>query len=321
MTTRSLSVEVDRPRRAWFAGRKSNRRAVVQRQATLVLAANALGVMARAVWSLLKVIGKVTIAVGFVVGLVWGSRWAMRHVIDSPRFSLVEVQVAGTQHILRQEVLQLAAVAAGDRLLAIDTDAVAAQVATHPWAASVRVGRRLPGALTIDITERNATGVVALGGLYLLDASGRPFKRATMAETEGFVVITGLERSQYVDMRDATEAAFREAQSIVTEYQSAPARPALSEVNIDMRFGFTLFLFEGGAEIRLGRGDLHKKLAALDQIFEAVRMGGSSDIRTVRIVHLDAADLDKGRVTVKFSSEGDAEPALPRKSVKDPTEI
>ena len=102
---------------------------------------------------------------------------------------------------------------------------------------------------------------------------------------------------------DASEAVFREALAVVAAYRSRPTRPALSEIAVDPRFGFSLFLLEGGAEVRLWRGEYNKKLASLDQIFEAVRTSGSPDLRTLRIVHLDVADLRAGRVPVRLAGD------------------
>jgi cell division protein FtsQ len=189
----------------------------------------------------------------------------------------------------------MADVRAGDRLLAIDPDAVAARIARHPWVASVRVRRQLPSVLRIDVRERTAAAVAALGGLYLVDDTGRPFKRATMDEADGLPVLTGLDRGHYAQLRDASEAAFREALGIAAVYRARAGRPPVSEVNVDPRFGFTLFL-QGGTEVRLGRGDYGKKLARLDQILEAVKAAGATG--AIKAVGLDGAS--GGRIPVRL---------------------
>jgi cell division protein FtsQ len=231
-------------------------------------------------------------------------------VVNSPQFQLGSLQFSATLHLGQPELLRLAGVAIGDRLLGIDTDQVAARIASHPWVASVRVSRRLPSALVIELTERRAVAVAALSGLYLVDESGHPFKRATTEEADGLPVLTGIGRSSYASMREASEAAMREAMEVLAEYRSKPERPAVGEVNIDPGFGFSLFLLDGGAEIRLGRGNFGKKLAQLDQILDAAldRAGGGS---AVRIVHLDAPE--SGRVPVLFRALADA-PSKPAQS-------
>jgi hypothetical protein len=95
-----------------------------------------------------------------------------------------------------------------------------------------------------------------------------------------------------VDHRQPAEAAYREALAIAAAWATGPKRPPLGEVNLSPRYGFTVFLLDGGAEIRLGRGDYDRKLARLDQIFEAVEANGA-DGNAVRVVHLDGGNLSK----------------------------
>jgi cell division septal protein FtsQ len=285
-------------------GRARNRRVVFQRREALVVVAEALARVGRRLLVALRVLSKAALALAVIAAVVWGGRLAIQHVIASPRFQLrtVEVSLGSGARITREEVLTLAGVAEGDRLLQIDTDAVAARLARHPWVARVRVRRQLPAALGIEVTERQAAAAAALSGLYLIDERGHPFKRATMDEADGLVVVTGVSRAQYAAQPDVVEGAFREALSLLDEYRSQPRRPPLSEVNLDGRFGLTLFLRDGGAEVRLGRGETGKKLARFDQIFEAVRADGPA--ASLRVVHLDRPGGAGGaQVPVRLAEE------------------
>lgn len=291
-------LEVERQRRGPLR-RRSNRRVAVQRRAPIVVVADTLGLVARKTVPVVRTMGRILAVLGLVAGVVVGGRVAVGHVLASPRFAVHDIVVTGGPQVGREEVLELAQVNPGDRLLAIDTDAVAARIALHPWVEGARVRRQLPSTLAIELTLRRAAAVVAMGGLYLIDDQGRPFKRATMAEADGLPVITGVDRERYVELREAGEAAFREALKVLETYRSRPERPALSEISIDPRFGFSLFLLDGGAEIRLGRGDYPKKLAQLDQILEAVHEGAVTGVGPLRVVHLDSAS--GGRVPVRFA--------------------
>ena len=124
----------------------------------------------------------------------WGGRWAVRYVVESPRFQVKQIDISALPHVRREELLALAGVGLGDRLLSIDTDAVAARLTTHPWVAAAQVKRHLPSVLHVDLVERRAAAVASLGGLYLVDENGRPFKRARMDEAEGLPVLTGIVR-------------------------------------------------------------------------------------------------------------------------------
>ena len=282
---------------------------VIQGRPALVAVAEGVGVCGRLLMALIRVLGKLLVLASLMAIVVGGGKLAAEHVMASPRFALSSVTVSPTARITEEEVVSLAAVERGERLLALDTDAVAARVAEHPWVAEARVNRQLPSSLHIAITERQAAAVAVLGALYLLDPTGKPFKRATMEEADGLPVFTGIERSQYVDHRVAVEAAYREAMQVLAAWHRLPAgakpRPALGEVNLSPRYGLTLFLREGAAEIRLGRGDYDRKLARLDQIFEAVRASGA-DAGAVRVVHLDSDNPTK--IPVRLSVPTDPDP-------------
>src|SRR6185295_5914527 len=129
-----------------------------------------------------------------------------------------------------------------------------------------------PSVLAIEVTEREAIASALMGALYLLDESGRPFKRATFEEADGLPVITGVTREQYVALRSTSEAVFREALALFVAYADGAAgapRPKLSEIHVDPRTGFSLVLLDGAGEIRLGRGAAEEKLTRLDQILAA----------------------------------------------------
>lgn len=287
-----------------------NRRVAIQRRAPVVVVAEGIESVGRAVFGVVRVLAKLLVLISLLLAVIGGGRFAISQVVASPHFSLAAVEVVGEERASADEILALTGVAEGDRLLALDTDALAARITEHPWVAEARVSRRLPATLLIDVVERRAQAAVNLGGLYLIDEAGRPFKRATAAEAVGLPVITGIERSQYVDHRQSCEAAFREALTIVATWRARPGRPALSEINIAPRHGFTAFLAKGGAEIRLGRKEYEQKLARLDQILEAaLSMGAGAE--AVRVVHLDGSS--KSRIPVDLATT-----ALPSSSLDSP---
>jgi cell division protein FtsQ len=285
-----IVVDLHAQRRGVFR-RKSNRRILVSRGSIAAALADGL----RALGKKLVVLGRILTVLAFVAGAGLAGRQIVRHVIASPRFAVKDIRVGATEHISAAEVGALTGIRLGDRLLAVDPDAVAATLATHPWIASARVRRELPSALAIDVVERQAAASALIGALYLLDDAGRPFKRATLEEADGLPVITGVTREQYAALRTASEAVFREALALVAAY--GEGRPKLSEVHVDPRTGFSLVLFDGGGEIRLGRGDYPAKLARLDRILAAAGPRGPAALGTV---FLDGPNPD--RVTVRLAA-------------------
>lgn len=247
-----------------------NRRVVVRRRSPVVWLSDGLSRVGRGALRVLRKLALLLVTVGSVGLVLVGGRWLVEHVAASEHFAVARVEVSPTQHVGRDELLALAGVRPGDRLLALDPDGIAARVANHPWVQSAEVRRRLPRTLAIQVVERRAAGVVNLGGLYLIDESGRPFKRARVDEAAAYPVISGPERARYLEQPRVVEAAYREALALLRTYAAVPGRPALSEVRIEGSRGFTAVLLDGGAELRLGRGHLGEKLARWDRILEAV---------------------------------------------------
>jgi cell division septal protein FtsQ len=290
---RGIVVEHPPVRRRLF-GRRSNRRIIVARPSITARLASCL----RAAAKRLALLGKALVVVAFVAGAAWAGRQIVRHVIASPRFAVRDVQVGASTHISSDEIRQLAGVQIGDRLLAVDPDAVAARVTMHPWILSARVRRELPSTLVIEVTERHAVASALLGALYLLDGSGHPFKRAALAEADGLPVITGVTRDQYATVRGTSEAVFRQALALYAAYNDGhPERPKLSEIHVDTRTGFSLILFEGSGEIRIGQGEFGAKLAEFDRIFAALGPRGPAALRTV---YLDGPASD--RIAVRMAT-------------------
>jgi len=256
------------------------------------------------------VVAKILATLCALAAAVAGVRWCALRVIGSPRFALREVRVGPTVHVSRDEILARSTVELGDPLLALDTDVIAARLAQHPWIAAARVRRELPSVLAIDVTERQAAAVAVIGGLYLVDAQGHPFKHATLEEADGRVVLTGISRIEYARLPRASQGAFREALGLLDTYQHPDSlaaardrdnggkRPSLSEIHIDAKDGFSLTLYDSGTEIRLGRGGLGDKLARLDEILAEL---GPRAVTALKVVHLEGPASD--RIPIRLAPE------------------
>jgi hypothetical protein len=318
--TEPVRVKIPRAGRGLLLWRRANRRLGSHRRTVTAWLLDAGRTLGRWLWLLFRTVA----AVGALVGAIYLGRLAIAHVVASPRFAVRAIRISPTsRHVPREEILRRAEIQLGDRLLAIDTDAVAARIAAHPWVAGALVRRELPATVTIEVTERQAGALAVIGGLYLVDQSGRPFKRATLDESEGLVVLTGISRAAYAEFPQASQAALREALELLAAYghtdlhpdlhPDAPdpasksvgqsmghVRPALSEIHVDAHSGYTLVLYEGGGQIRLGRDGFPEKLARLDAILADLAAGPPGVLGALRVVHLDGPAID--RVPIRFAA-------------------
>jgi cell division protein FtsQ len=206
-----------------------------------------------------------SIAVGIAALLGASAYGGWRYLMASSRLQLRELRWSTLRHVTPESLTARLPFRIGDNLLRIDLDAAVRALAADPWVESARLRRQLPSAIVIDVREREPAAALHLDELYLADREGRIFKRASLAEADGLVVISGLDREQALDEPIATAAAVRRALALADAW-SAGGRPAISEIALDPSVGATLFLRAGGAEVRLGQGDMAARLKLYDTI-------------------------------------------------------
>jgi hypothetical protein len=239
--------------------------------------------------------------------LAGGGLAAHRFVMTSPRFELREISVEGAVRLSRDKLLALAAVQPGGSVFALSVRAIEERLLASPWIAEAEARRRLPDGLTVRVVERRPAALLVLdgAGLYLADASGRPFKRADVhrGEGAGLVVVSGLERRLYADGHDpeAVASLVRHAIHVAALWTETHARPALGEIHLD-RTGITLHTLEGAVAIALGRPEDDEALRLAVSRFDAIWGALPPDERAAaRRIHLDSRTRPD-RVTVSLAA-------------------
>ena len=127
------------------------------------------------------------LAAAIVTTVVGGAIWVG---YDSPLLRLHSVSVKGTSRLSEADVLAAARVHMGGSLLSVPSDAIRRRVARLAPVASVRVMRKWPHGLVIDVTERTPVAAVTSGAgadatVVLLDAHGVAFAAAPTTDTSG----------------------------------------------------------------------------------------------------------------------------------------
>ena len=204
-------------------------------------------------------------------------------------------------HVPADALVTRAAVPLGVNLFAIDRDEVARAVSQEPWIARAHVRRELPSTLVLDVVEREAACTVAFGALYLADADGNVFKRATADEAAGLPAVTGISRDDFFAQPDVARALLRQALRAMAAWRANGARPPIGEVHVDRASGtggVTLYT-ERGIGVRLGVID--DSLAARLGRYDAVRAALDESNESARLIYVDNR-ARPDRVTVKLAS-------------------
>lgn len=231
------------------------------------------------------------VACGIAGGLAAAGFYGYRAVTTSPRFAITDIEIRGAHHADVDALRARLATKLGDNVFRADLGADQRAVLADPWIAAAQVSRTLPHTLVVEVVERTAVAVVDLGGLYLVDASGHPFKRAHVERGDGvgLPIITGLDRDTFAASPDRTASLVHQALAALADWKSAADRPAIGEVSIDPFGALTLHTYEHATAIALGNHDagLGDRLRAFDATWTSL---SDTERERARAIHLTRHD-------------------------------
>ena len=132
----------------------------------------------------------------------------------------------------------------------------------------------------MQVIERDAAAIVALGDSYLASRDGEIFKRLEPGDPTDLPVVTGLTSDAVAEDRDASVRTIRRALDLAAEYEHTPlaARAPLEEVHLANDGGFTLFVGKSAIALELGAAPFHHKLEEAARVLaELDRRGAHAD--------------------------------------------
>jgi cell division septal protein FtsQ len=221
-----------------------------------------------------------------LITLVWilGTE-AYEIFADATFFKLERIEVPRLQQLSRDEIVSLTGVKLGESLLKLDLQHVAEQLEKNPWVEKLKVRRRFPGTLSIEITERVPVAVVNMGYLYYLDSKGEIFKPLTEGDRLDFPVLTGISEEDLLKDADGTKIMLTMALGLMELLKKGTVfrLSDVSEIHLDKGYGYTLFTTQGGIPVKLGNSDFQGKLARFSQIYKEL---------TAQIASLEYVDLN-----------------------------
>jgi cell division protein FtsQ len=219
----------------------------------------------------------VTLVAGASVAVAWAAR---RHIITSPRFAVTEVQVMGADHRPPDAIAAESGIAIGTNVFALDLDGARAGILADPWIAEVSLARRLPGTILVQVVERKAAALLAMGDTFLATSDGEPFKKLEASDPVELPLVTGMKTDGFSADRDGAMRTVRRAIDLAAEYdRSALARKApLEEVHIEPDGAFTVVVGRSATELVLGGPPFRRKLEqAARVVAELEKRGAKAD--------------------------------------------
>ncbi len=242
------------PRRARRVRRKSpriskNRR--VRRFFRQIASQITLKNTGRVIASFASPVLKLSICVTIFGSVVLGYWW----LSHSDRFAVSNIQIQGNQRVSDDQLrAQIALVAPEQNIFRLALSDLETAIERDPWIERADIKRSLPNTLVVTVKEKQASGIVALNGLYLTTASGRIFKRAAISrgEASGLPVITGLTREEYQNHPTKTQQRIATGLLALGLFRSIPSLPEIGELHLDRERGATFMTRNTATAIRIG---------------------------------------------------------------------
>lgn len=199
---------------------------------------------------------------GHIEGL---ARAARAFVLDSPYFSVREIQVRGADRVRGGELVAMASLKHGMTIWNIDPTAIEKKFAKHPWVRRVVVRREFPRRVLIEVEERAPKAILAMGKLYYIDAEGVVFTEVGEGDKLGLPMITGLRAEQLSASGPALRRRLKEALQLgelmaVDEHK-------LSEIHFSAPERVVLYTTAYPTALHMGWGEWGDKVGRVKRIF------------------------------------------------------
>ena len=166
------------------------------------------------------------------------------------------VELEGAERLTQAQVTQRMGLELGTNIFKVDPEARSTAPA-DPWIRQVKVTRRLPSTLRVELVERDAAAVAAIGEkLYLVTRTGEPFKELEAKDPLDLPVVTGIAGENLAKDRPREVARIAIALEVLRHWQRIPSTQVYARAGNppDRRGRLVLTVGKTGVTLHLGQG-------------------------------------------------------------------
>jgi cell division protein FtsQ len=213
---------------------------------------------------------KAALGIGLVLGTAGATAFgSYRLALSSPSFAIQQVEVDTSRRLPDREVARRAGIRLGESLLGLDLVEAERLLLTDPWVQSVRVTRKLPQTVRIQLVEHEAVALAAIDGdVFLVGGTGEPFKAWQEGDVHDLPVLTGITGEALARDRAGAVARFATGLRVLEQYERLPVSRAqrAEEVNLAPDGSVVLSVGAMGVALHLGQGPWPKKLLMVAEV-------------------------------------------------------
>ena len=201
-------------------------------------------------------------------------------------FRVNTIVVTGQERYTQDQIIEASGVSMDDNLFLLNKYAVAGNIrAALPYVDEIRINRKLPDTLLIEIKECGTPmAVVQDGFAWLVSPSGRVVEQLDTAQAEGYAVISGctlLAPSVGTRLALATEYAAQQQSllDLMAALEAAGLTEQVQAIRLD-DLSMLVMEYAGRFSVELPYGaDYERKLRALVQVVEQLETNQTGTIQ------------------------------------------
>jgi len=210
------------------------------------------------------------------------------YLLGSPYMRLEQVDIEGVDPKMREELIQEYGLDRGPGLLSLRLDELKREMESHPWIRSVRLERRLPHTLLVEVEREVPVALVRTDDLYYVNHSGEMFKKVSAADDMDLPVITGpsMEGSQ---LREDLSKAIHVV-TVLSSQEQPWSVAELSEIHFRKDGAISLYFNHMHAEVTFMGNELAAKMKALKKVADQLNQSGKMHLVTrINLNYVDGA--------------------------------
>ncbi len=200
---------------------------------------------------------------GWLVG-----RASLAYIDSIGVFERRRIEVRGNNILTRSEVIKAMALPITGSIFSVDLPAVQRRVEALQYVYGVRLGRRFPHRIYIDIVESQPLAYVAAPEYFVISGDGAALPLPHGRFELELPTVTGADSAwaALADGRIEGHGQLRQAWVLLSYIQTSFPRlyHELSEVVFGRDGDITLYMAETSTPVRLGERDLLQRIATLD---------------------------------------------------------
>ena len=206
-------------------------------------------------------------------------------------FVVTRVETTGMERVDQLKVYSIVLAEKDRAMPLVDLEKIRSDLMQYGWIEDVRVSRRLPNTLVVEITERKPSAIWKRGNkLSLIDGKGIVLENVSVNETNGLPTLNG---------QGANVQSVALAQLVARAPSLKPQISAASWVG-NRRWDLT---FKTGETLALPEGEA----AAAEALLNFARMDGVNRLLGRDIIHFDLRDPDRMYLRKSPKTEAGAE--------------